>query len=156
MTLNHIKHGTTAIEYELIYTRRKSLGIAVHQDGRVIVLGGLIKDDVQDGSQKIPILGDIPFLGRLFRTDAVQVTKSNLMIFIRTTILRDDEQMAGATADKYRYIKDQQELRRARGLMFLDDENLPVLPEWESQIQQLQEIKDTEDAAGDAAAAEGS
>ena len=64
--------------------------------------------------------------------------------------------MAGATADKYRYIKDQQELRRARGLMFLDDENLPVLPEWDSQIQQLQEIKDTEDAAGDATAAEGS
>jgi general secretion pathway protein D len=148
--------GLSLIASDLITNERKIQTKVLAQDGRVIVLGGLIKDDVQDGSQKIPILGDIPFLGRLFRTDAVQVTKSNLMIFIRTTILRDDEQMAGATADKYRYIKDQQELRRARGLMFLDDENLPVLPEWDSQIQQLQEIKDTEDAAGDAAAAEGS
>ena len=148
--------GLSLIASDLITNERKIQTKVLAQDGRVIVLGGLIKDDVQDGSQKIPILGDIPFLGRLFRTDAVQVTKSNLMIFIRTTILRDDEQMAGATADKYRYIRDQQELRRARGLMFLDDENLPVIPEWESQIQQLQEIQDTEDVAGDAAAAEGS
>jgi general secretion pathway protein D len=111
-------------------------------DGRVVVLGGLIKDDVQDASQKVPLLGDIPLLGRLFRNDAVQVIKTNLLIFIRPTIIRDDEQLAGATADKYRYIRDQQVLRRERGLMFLDDSNVPVLPEWEEQIQQLQEIRD--------------
>ncbi len=111
-------------------------------DGRVVVLGGLIKDDVQDASQKVPLLGDIPLLGRLFRNDAVQVIKTNLLIFIRPTIIRDDEQLAGATADKYRYIRDQQVLRRERGLMFLDDSNVPVLPEWEEQIRQLQEIRD--------------
>ncbi len=111
-------------------------------DGRVVVLGGLIKDDVQDASQKVPLLGDIPLLGRLFRNDAVQVIKTNLLIFIRPTIIRDDEQLAGATADKYRYIRDQQVLRRERGLMFLDDSSVPVLPEWEEQIRQLQEIRD--------------
>ena len=111
-------------------------------DGRVVVLGGLIKDDVQDASQKVPLLGDIPLLGRLFRNDAVQVIKTNLLIFIRPTIIRDDEQLAGATVDKYRYIRDQQVLRRERGLMFLDDSNVPVLPEWEEQIRQLQEIRD--------------
>lgn len=111
-------------------------------DGRVVVLGGLIKDDVQDASQKVPLLGDIPLLGRLFRNDAVQVIKTNLLIFIRPTIIRDDEQLAGATAEKYRYIRDQQVLRRERGLMFLDDSNVPVLPEWEEQIRQLQEIRD--------------
>ncbi len=119
-------------------------------DGRVVVLGGLIKDDVQDATQKVPLLGDIPFFGRLFRNDAVQVTKTNLLIFIRPTIIRDDEQLAGATADKYRYIRDQQVLRRERGLMFLDDGNMPVLPEWEEQIRQLQEIRDE---AGNAPAA---
>ncbi|WP_035526542.1 type II secretion system secretin GspD [Haliea salexigens] len=111
-------------------------------DGRVVVLGGLIKDDVQDASQKVPLLGDIPLLGRLFRNDAVQVIKTNLLIFIRPTIIRDDEQLAGATADKYRYIRDQQVLRRERGLMFLDDSSVPVLPEWEEQIRQLEEIRD--------------
>ncbi len=119
-------------------------------DGRVVVLGGLIKDDVQDATQKVPLLGDIPFFGRLFRNDAVQVTKTNLLIFIRPTIIRDDEQLAGATADKYRYIREQQILRRERGLMFLDDGNVPVLPEWEEQIRQLEEIRDE---AGNAPAA---
>ncbi len=53
---------------------------------------------MQDGVQKIPILGDIPFLGRLFRTDAVQVTKTNLLIFIRPTFIRDDDELEGALA----------------------------------------------------------
>jgi general secretion pathway protein D len=75
-------------------------------DGRVVVLGGLIKDDVQSTEQRVPLLGDIPLLGRLFRNDAVSVTKTNLLIFIRPTIIRDDEQLAGATAQKYRYIRD--------------------------------------------------
>ncbi|MEQ9464607.1 MAG: type II secretion system secretin GspD [Haliea sp.] len=120
-------------------------------DGRVVVLGGLIKDDVQDGSQKVPLLGDLPLLGRLFRTDAVSVVKTNLLIFIRPTIIRDDQQLAGATADKYRYIRDQQLLRRERGLMFLDDQYVPVLPEWEEQIRQLEAIRDEAQAAPAAA-----
>jgi len=111
-------------------------------NGRMVVLGGLIKDDVQDGSQKVPLLGDIPVLGRLFRSDAVSVVKTNLLIFIRPTIIRDDRQLAGATAEKYRYIRDQQLLRRERGLMFLDDDRVPVLPEWEEEIRQLEQIRD--------------
>ena len=54
--------------------------------------------------------------------------------------IRDDEDLAGATAEKYRYIRDQQMESRERGLMFLDDGNLPVLPTWEEQIQQLPEV----------------
>jgi len=111
------------------------------QDSRVVVLGGLIKDDVQDGYQKIPLLGDIPFLGRLFRSDAVKVTKTNLLIFIRPTIIRDNEALAGASAEKYRYIREQQLLRRERGLMLMDDDTIPVLPEWEEQLKQLEQIK---------------
>jgi general secretion pathway protein D len=142
--------GLSVVASDLITNERKIQTKILAQDGRVVVLGGLIKDDVQDASQKVPILGDIPFLGRLFRTDAVKVTKSNLLIFIRATIIRDDEQLAGATADKYRYIRDQQALRRERGLMFLDDDNLPILPEWEAQIQQLDTMKEAETAAKEA------
>jgi general secretion pathway protein D len=139
--------GLSVVASDLITNERKIQTMVLAQDGRVVVLGGLIKDDVQDASQKVPILGDIPFLGRLFRTDAVKVTRNNLLIFIRATIIRDDEQLAGATADKYRYIRDQQALRRERGLMFLDDDNLPILPEWEAQIHQLDTIKEAETAA---------
>ena len=118
------------------------------QDNTVVVLGGLIKDDVQDGTQKVPFLGDIPFLGRLFRTDAVKVTKTNLLIFIRPTIIRDNQALAGATADKYRYIRDQQVKRREQGVMFLDEDQIQVLPEWEEQLKQLDVIKADQQSPG--------
>jgi len=133
--------GLTAVASDLITNERKIQTKVLAQDSRVVVLGGLIKDDVQDGTQKVPFLGDIPFLGRLFRTDAEKVTKTNLLIFIRPTIIRDNEDLAGATADKYRYIRDQQLLRRERGLMYLGDDSIPVLPEWQEQLQQLDQIK---------------
>ncbi len=133
---------------DLITSERKIQTKVLAQDQRVVVLGGLIEDEVQDGQQKVPLLGDIPFLGRLFRTDSVTVEKTNLLIFIRPTIIRDGNDLEGATAEKYRYIRDQQLLRRERGLMFLDDGNLPVLPEWEEQIRQLEEIQDEQQGAG--------
>ncbi|TDG15046.1 type II secretion system protein GspD [Seongchinamella unica] len=136
---------------DIITSERKIQTKVLAQDNRVVVLGGLIEDSVQDGQQKVPLLGDIPFLGRLFRTDSVDVSKTNLLIFIRPTIIRDDDELDGATAEKYRYIRDQQLLRREQGLMFLDDGNLPLLPEWEQQIQQLEEIKDEAATAGDEA-----
>lgn len=136
--------GVQAIASDLITNERKIRTKVLVGDGRTVVLGGLIKDDVQDGVQKVPFLGSIPFLGRLFRTDAVRVTKTNLLIFIRPTIIRDDEELEGASAEKYQYIRAQQLLRREQGLMFLDDENMPVLPEWDQQIQRLEEIRDGE------------
>ena len=134
--------GLSVIASDLITNERRIQTKVMAGDNQIVVLGGLIKDDVQDASQKVPILGDIPFLGRLFRTDAVSVTKTNLLIFIRPTIIRDDADLDGASADKYRYIRDQQLLRKERGLMFLDDDLIPVVPEWEEQIKQLDEIKE--------------
>jgi general secretion pathway protein D len=135
---------------DVITSERKIQTKVLAGDGRIVVLGGLIKDDVQDGQQKVPILGDIPFLGRLFRSDSVEVRKTNLLIFIRPTIIRDDEQLDGATAEKYKYIQGQQALRRERGLMFLDDDNVPVLPEWEEQIQQLEQMQVEDNAPAEA------
>ena len=139
--------GLTAVASDLITNERKIQTKVLAQDNRVVVLGGLIKDDVQDATQKVPFLGDIPFLGRLFRTDGVQVTKTNLLIFIRPTIIRDNEGLAGATADKYRYIRDKQLQRREQGLEFLGSDSLPLLPEWEEQLKKLEEIKASDTAA---------
>jgi general secretion pathway protein D len=133
--------GISAIASDLITNERKIQTKVLAQDNRVVVLGGLIKDDVQDATQKVPFLGDIPYLGRLFRIDGEKVTKTNLLIFIRPTIIRDNKDLAGATAEKYRYIRDQQTLRRERGLLYLDDDQVPVLPEWVDQQEQLDQIK---------------
>ena len=136
--------SVTQTASDIITNERKIQTKVLAVDDRVVVLGGLIKDDVQDAQQKIPLLGDIPYLGRLFRSDGEKVTKSNLMVFIRTTIIRDNQQLAGATAQKYRYIRDQQALRRERGLTYLDDSNLPVMSEWEDDLKQLDTIRDAE------------
>lgn len=125
---------------DVITNERKIETKVLANDSDILVLGGLVKEDVQDSTQGIPLLSDIPLLGRLFRNDVVSVTKSNLLVFIRPTIIRDDQDVAGATAEKYRFIRDKQLQRRERGLMFLDDGSLPVLPTWEEQIQQLPEV----------------
>ncbi len=128
------------IASDLITNERKIETMVLANDGNIVVLGGLVSDEIQDDSQGVPVLSSIPLVGRLFRSDSVKVSKQNLLVFIRPTIIRDDEDLAGATAEKYRYIRDQQMERRERGLMFLDDGNLPVLPTWEEQIQQLPEV----------------
>ena len=125
---------------DVITNERKIETKVLAKDGDIVVLGGLVKDDIQDSQQGIPLLSGIPVLGRLFRNDVVSVTKSNLLVFIRSTIIRDDNDLAGATAEKYRYIRDQQRQRRDQGLMFLDDNLIPVLPTWEDRVRSLPEV----------------
>jgi general secretion pathway protein D len=128
---------------DIVTNERKIETKVLAGDGRTVVLGGLIKEDMQDGQQKVPFLGDIPWLGRLFRSDSVSKTQSNLMIFIKPTIIREDAQLEGATAEKYRFIRAQQQLRFDAGIEFLEDEDIPVLPEWSEQIKQLEVMKAT-------------
>ncbi len=125
---------------DVITNERKIETKVMAQDGDIVVLGGLVKDDIQDSRQGVPVLSGIPVIGRLFRNDVVSVTKSNFLVFIRSTIIRDDEDLAGATAEKYRYIRDQQRQRRDQGLMFLDDNVMPVLPTWEDRVRSLPEV----------------
>jgi general secretion pathway protein D len=125
---------------DVITNERKIETKVLAKDGDIVVLGGLVKDDIQDAQQGVPILSGIPVLGRLFRNDVVNVTKSNLLVFIRSTIIRDDDDLAGATAEKYRYIRDQQRQRRDQGLMFIDDNLIPVLPTWEDRVRSLPEV----------------
>ena len=132
--------GPALIASDIITNERKIETMVLANDGNIVVLGGLVEDKVTDSSEGVPVLSSIPLLGRLFRSDAVEVTKQNLLVFIRPTIIRNDEDLAGATAEKYRFIRDPQMERRDRGLMFLDDGNLPVLPTWEEQLQQLPEV----------------
>ncbi|MEE4277061.1 MAG: type II secretion system secretin GspD [Halieaceae bacterium] len=137
----------SAAAADLITNERRLQTKVLAADGRVVVLGGLIKDDVQSTEQRVPILGDIPVLGRLFRNDAASITKTNLLVFIRPTIIRDDTQLAGATAIKYRAIRERQRKLREAGLPFFSDDEMPVLPDWEEQIRQLEVIREDVRAA---------
>lgn len=105
-------------------------------DGQIVVLGGLIKDDVLTSNSRVPVLGSIPVLGHLFRSQSSKKVKTNLLIFIRPTIIRDDRVLTGATAEKYQAIREQQiQTRRNKGLL-LNNSDIPVIPEWEAQLEQ--------------------
>ena len=89
-----------------IATRKRSVKTTVLvDDGGILVLGGLIQDEVSDSESKIPLLGDIPVIGFLFRSQKTTKTKANLMIFIRPSILRDNKDAAFVTNEKYSYIR---------------------------------------------------
>ena len=83
-------------------------------DGDILVIGGLISEDQALSEDKVPVLGDVPGLGRLFKTTARSKVKNNLMIFIRPTILRDREMALQATRRKYDYIRGQEMLNDPR------------------------------------------
>lgn len=99
-------------------------------DGQTVVLGGLIKDTAAVGSTRVPLLGSIPLVGRLFRTEAGSKEKTNLLVFIRASIMRDDKTLEGATAEKYNAIRDlQQKSHDAEG-----GKAIRVLPEWKHTL----------------------
>jgi len=99
-------------------------------DGQTIVLGGMIKDDVQVGSTRVPLLGSIPVVGKLFRTETSSKIKTNLLVFIRATVIREDKVLEGATAEKYKNIRAiQQKNHDAEG-----GKAIPVLPAWEDKV----------------------
>lgn len=125
----------------LITTERKINTKILADNGQTIVLGGLIKDNVTETTQKVPLLGDIPLLGRLFRSTSTSVGKTHLLVFLRSTIIRDRKDMDGATAVKYRLIREKQLERQERGVEFVDDKTLPLLPEWRQQLEALDELK---------------
>ncbi len=139
---------------DIITNERKIESKIMVRDGSIVVLGGLIEDDVQERVQKVPLLGDIPGFGRLFRNTSTSKIKRNLLVFIRPTVIRDSAVLEGATAEKYRYIRDQQLQRRASGVDLLPIEDLPLLPEWEEQLREAERIRERSRAAEQGAAAE--
>ncbi len=96
-----------------ITTSKRSIKTTVLvEDGQTIVLGGLIDDQIQDVEEKVPLLGDIPFIGRLFRYRSTQKSKQNLMIFLHPRIMRDGESATQFSNSKYNFLRSQQTLYR--------------------------------------------
>ncbi|MGH6645702.1 type II secretion system secretin GspD [Aquabacterium sp.] len=80
----------------------------VIDDGQVLVLGGLLKDDYQDNDNKVPLLGDIPYLGNLFKSQSRARKKTNLMVFLRPIVMRTQEAANAFTLDRYEYMRNKQ------------------------------------------------
>ena len=112
-----------------VITNKRSLeSTVIVDDGQIVVLGGLIQDSFTDGSNKIPVVGDIPVAGALFRYDNRQRTKTNLMVFLKPTVVRSGAATTSLTADRYDYLIGEQQKLKPAERTFWPDPNVPELP----------------------------
>nr|WP_306416262.1 MULTISPECIES: type II secretion system secretin GspD [unclassified Vibrio] len=112
------------------FAKRQLNTSVIVQDGQMLVLGGLIDERALESESKVPLLGDIPVLGHLFKSTSTQVEKKNLMVFIKPTIIRDGMTADGITQRKYNFIRAEQLFKAEQGLKLLEDDNIPVLPKF--------------------------
>ncbi|MEJ2515231.1 MAG: type II secretion system secretin GspD [Gammaproteobacteria bacterium] len=109
---------------DLITNQRSITQKVLIENGELLVLGGLVSDDLIQSEQKVPLLGDIPLLGALFRSQSATNEKRTLMVFLRPVILRDGVQASIETNAKYNVMREAQRRASERGGQFLN-RNVP-------------------------------
>ena len=114
---------------DLITNKRSIKTSVMVNDNQMVVLGGLIEDALRETEQKVPGLGDIPVLGWLFKYKKQQKLKTNLMVFLHPSILKDEETLDYYTNEKYNYIRSRQIQLSRKGLSLLSDKEIPLMPE---------------------------
>jgi general secretion pathway protein D len=100
----------------------------VVEDGQILVLGGLIEDRYVDDTSKVPLLGDIPYVGALFRSNSRSKTRTNLMVFLRPTVLRDAETSNRVSTERYEQIRAFQTEMQPQPNIFIPVTGSPVMP----------------------------
>lgn len=115
---------------DVITSKREITTNVMVEDDQILVLGGLIDDQLRESEAKIPGLGDIPLLGWLFKYKTVDKVKTNLMVFIHPTIMKDEAQQSRITGEKYNFMRQKQIEDRERGLTLFKDVELPVMREF--------------------------
>lgn len=115
-----------------LITNKRSISTSVLVDStRIVVLGGLMQDDLQESRQKVPLVGDIPLVGKLFQYQRTEKTKQNLMVFLTPTILEDTEAHSKVTEKPYRQLEGEQDQRASDGVRLMPKESQPRLaPVW--------------------------
>lgn len=121
--VSNVQEGTQGAA-DLITNKREINTTVMADHNDIIVLGGLIQDEQQEIQRKVPFLGDLPWLGALFRSTSVSTEKRNLMVFIKPQILHDRDALALASSDKYRYMRAAHLLRHGESRQ---------LQEWEAR-----------------------
>lgn len=112
----------------VITNKRAVESTVLLDDGEIIVIGGLIQDSANDGMEKVPVLGDLPFVGAFFQYRARGRTKTNLMVFLRPTILREPQHAESIFRERYDYIIGEQRKIRPAPHPALPELEWPALP----------------------------
>jgi general secretion pathway protein D len=114
---------------DLVTNKRTIKTTVIVEDGNMVVLGGLIDEDLQQTAQKVPGLGDLPIIGGLFRSQSTQKVKRNLMVFLHPVIIRDAATENIISSGKYSYLQARQLEQKAQGLPLMSDDAIPILPD---------------------------
>jgi general secretion pathway protein D len=120
---------------DIITNKRNIKTNVLVDDNHVVVLGGLIEDQVRESEQKVPLLGDIPYLGVLFRSKSVNRRKVNLMVFLHPVILRDNATADSYTADKYNYIRALQLEKDTEGVPLMSGKGAPHISDMREMLE---------------------
>ena len=112
----------------VIINKRAVASTVMVDDGQIVVIGGLIQDSLSDEVQKVPLLGDLPLIGGLFRYKTRTHSKTNLMIFLRLTLVRDSRRADAYTGERYDYILGEQQKLKPEHDPILPDMPSPTLP----------------------------
>jgi general secretion pathway protein D len=118
-----------------LITNKRAIKTTVLVDNReIVVLGGLIEDDLSENEQKVPIVGDIPVIGHLFKNTRSDFTKTNLMVFLRPTIIRDRAGNRDTAATRYEGLRARQRAEEPQRSGWLR-EDAPELPAYDGLLE---------------------
>ncbi|MEY2892947.1 MAG: putative ral secretion pathway protein GspD [Pseudomonadota bacterium] len=110
-------------------TKKRSIeSTVVVDDGQIIVLGGLIEDSFVDTKSKVPLLGDLPLVGALFRSESRTKKRTNLMVFLRPVVMRDADSANKLSLDRYDILRNQQKDTQPLPSIMMPINEAPVLP----------------------------
>ena len=113
----------------LITNKRSIESNVLVDDGAIVVLGGLLQDEYSGNQEKVPVLGDVPVLGNLFKSEARTRKKTNLMVFLRPVIVRDASSTESLSMDRYDQMRGAQQLAQPRPSRVVPINEAPVLPD---------------------------
>jgi general secretion pathway protein D len=126
--------GTVNSTNGLITNKRSIESTVLVDDGQIIVLGGLMQDTVSDGVERIPLIGEIPLVGQLFSYNKRSRNKTNLMVFLRPTLMRDREGANPLTSGQYERVLAEQKKAKPRYNLVLPEMQSPTLPPRQPQV----------------------
>ena len=112
----------------LITNKRSIESHVLVDDGAVVVLGGLLQDEYSGNQEKVPVLGDIPVIGNLFKSETRSRKKTNLMVFLRPVIVRDASSTETLSQDRYDLMRAAQQVAQPLPSVVLPVNEAPVLP----------------------------
>lgn len=131
-----VQSGTASSAAGPVTNKRSLESSVLVDDGRLIVLGGLIEDSLSSDQEKVPVLGDVPFLRNLFRYENRSRKKTNLMVFLRPSIVRDERDYDNVTGDRYNQLLDTQQQQKPLNPPSWGDTSAPQLPAWRTPEKQ--------------------